>query len=74
VITITEAYITTVSATRAVSPNGGAYMFDQQTKTASSNLAYPIGQTHLSLAAYLGVFSTFTTSTNSYFGFIGARG
>jgi hypothetical protein len=77
VITITEAYIGTVSATRSVSPNGGAYVFDQQSKAGSSNVAYPVGVTRLSLAVtttvYLGVFSTFTTSTNSYYGFIGAR-
>jgi len=76
-ITLTESYVTTTSATRATPPNGGAYVFDQQAKTASTNVSYPVGMTRLSLSGtttvYLGVFSLFNTSTNAYYGFIGAR-
>lgn len=77
VITITEAYISTASSTRATPPNGGAYIFDQQTKTGGTNSSYPVGTTIMRLAAsanvYLGVFSQFSIGTNGYYGFIGAR-
>lgn len=77
VISLIEAYITTVSATRATAPNGGAYFFEQQTMTASTNFSTPVGMTRLSLSTtttvFLGIFTQFTVSTLAAFGFIGAR-
>lgn len=77
IITITEAYITSASATRSIPPNGGAYVFDQATKGIGTNYSYSVGMTRLSLSGtttiYLGVFSQFSGSTNGYYGFLGAR-
>lgn len=76
-ITLAEGYITTTSAARATAPNAGAYFFDQQSKTAGSEMAFPVGRKRLSLSGtttvYLGILSLFNTSTIGAFGFLGAR-
>lgn len=76
VVAFTEAYISTASNTRATSPNGGAYIFDQQSKTAGTTSSYYIGCQRFSFAVtttvYLGIFSSFSGSTLTAYGFLSA--
>jgi hypothetical protein len=76
VVTIRRAAIHTVSATIPTAPNGGAFHFWQGSVTGL-NAVLPTGTMRLSLSAtttvYLSASSTFTTSTQTAYGFIGAR-
>lgn len=70
--------ISTTSATHATAPNSGAYVNKPYaTASAGQAIATPVGCMRQLLSAtttvYLVVTSTFATSTNAAYGFIGAR-
>lgn len=72
------AYISTTSATIPPEPNGGAFSVLQGTFSGGvAQQTIPAGYTRISLAAtttvYLEAYATFSVSTMSAYGFIGAR-
>lgn len=65
------------SATLPTAPNGGAYAQQQIALPAASTQIFPTGKVRISLATtttiYLVAQATFTISTLTAYGFIGAR-
>lgn len=73
----TAGWISTTSATQPTIPNSGAFFSFSATRSAGLAMTASVGTTRLSLATtttvYLSVIAGFTTSTESAYGFIGAR-
>lgn len=77
VISQTLAWISVSSATIPVAPNGGAEVIDSHALGAGSGNVFTIGCAGISVAStttvYLSTQQSFAVSTNSSYGFIGAR-
>lgn len=75
--TIFQAWIFTTSATLPTIPNGGAYTELRATFATAGPATIPAGFTRISIAStttvYLSCQTTFTVSTMTGYGFIGAR-
>jgi hypothetical protein len=73
----TQASISTVSATIQTSPNGGGTAIYPYTVAGGNPVTVPAGTRQINVSTtttvYLVINSTFATSTNTAYGFIGAR-
>lgn len=77
VTTAFAAWINTVSATAPTAPGAGAYAYNGFTTGAGQGQSTPTGQRRLSLSGtttvYLGCIADFSVSTQTAYGYIGAR-
>jgi hypothetical protein len=75
-ITTFAGWISTTSATLPSPPNGGAYFLINLPFTTGNGDCFPVGQITVRAAStipiYLSVYSAFTVSTNSAYGYISA--